>query len=94
MDIRDLTSELIFDDQSENLNILNRYLDNQSVIDFKYLFDIKLHLDKKSKHKIFDLRNQVESEGTDKMIRSVLIMSIISQIIVKDIENKIVIFID
>jgi len=29
MDIRDLTSELIFDDQSENLNILNRYLDNQ-----------------------------------------------------------------
>ena len=28
------------------------------------------------------------------MIRSVLIMSIISQIIVKDIENKIVIFID
>jgi thiol-disulfide isomerase/thioredoxin len=94
MDIRDLTSELIFDDQSENLTILNRYLDNQSVIDFNNLFDIKLHLDKKGKHKIFDLRNQVESDGTDKMIRSVLIMSIISQIIVKDIENKIVIFID
>ena len=94
MDIRDLTSELIFDDQSENLNILNRYLDNQSLIDFNNLFDIKLHLDKKGKHKIFDLRNQVESDGTDKMIRSVLIMSIISQIIVKDIENKIVIFID
>lgn len=94
MDIRDLTSELIFDDQSENLNILNRYLDNQSVIDFNNLFDIKLHLDKKGKHKVFDLRNQVESDGTDKMIRSILIMSIISQIIVKDIENKIVIFID
>ena len=94
MDIRDLTSELIFDDQSENLNILNRYLDNQSLIDFNNLFDIKLHLDKKGKHKIYDLRNQVESDGTDKMIRSVLIMSIISQIIVKDIENKIVIFID
>ena len=94
MDIRDLTSELIFDDQSENLNILNGYLDNQSVIDFNNLFDIKLHLDKKGKHKVFDLRNQVESDGTDKMIRSILIMSIISQIIVKDIENKIVIFID
>ncbi|MDQ0477275.1 hypothetical protein [Chryseobacterium sp. MDT2-18] len=94
MELRDLTSELIFDDQSENLNVLNRYLDNQSVIEFKDLFDIKLHLDKKGKHKIFDLRNQVESDGTDKMIRSILIMSIISQIIVKDIENKIVIFID
>lgn len=94
MDIRDLTSELIFEDQSENLNVLNRYLDNQTVIEFENLFDIKLHLDKKGKHKIFDLRNQVESNGTDKMIRSVLIMSIISQIIVKDVENKIVIFID
>jgi len=94
MAIRDLTSELIFEDQSENLNILNRYLDNQYVIDFNNLFDIKLHLDKKGKHKIFDLRNQVESDGTDKMIRSVLIMAIISQIIIKDIENKIVIFID
>ena len=94
MEIRDLTSELIFDDQSENLNILNRYLDNQSVIDFNNLFDIKLHLYKKGKHKTFDLRNQVESDGTDKMIRLVLMMSIISQIILKDVENKIVLFVD
>lgn len=94
MDIRDLTSELIFDDQSENLNILNRYLDNQSVIDFKDLFDIKLHLDKKGQHKVVDLRNQIESDGTDKMIRMVIIMSIIHQIVINDEENKIVIFID
>ncbi len=94
MDIRDLTSELIFDDQSENLNILNRYLDNQSVIDFNNLFDIKLHLDKKGQHKVVDLRNQIESDGTDKMIRMVIIMSIIHQIVINDEENKIVIFVD
>lgn len=94
MEIRDLTSELIFDDQSENLNILNRYLDNQSVIEFKDLFDIKLHLDKKGQHKVVDLRNQIESDGTDKMIRLVIIMSIIHQIVINDIENKIVIFVD
>lgn len=94
MDIRDLTSELIFDDQSENLNILNRYLDNQSAIDFKDLFDIKLHLDKKGQHKVVDLRNQIESDGTDKMIRLVIIMSIIHQIVINDEENKIVIFVD
>ena len=94
MDIRDLTSELIFDDQSENLNILNKYLDNQSVIDFKELFDIKLHLDKKGQHKVVDLRNQIESDGTDKMIRMVIIMSIIHQIVINDEENKIVIFVD
>jgi hypothetical protein len=94
MDIRDLTSELNFDDQSENLNVLNRYLDNQSVIEFKDLFDIKLHLYKKGQHKIVDLRNQIESDGTDKMIRMVIIMSIIHQIVINDEENKIVIFID
>lgn len=94
MEIRDLTTELIFDDQSESLTILNRYLDNQSVIDFNNLFDIKLHLDKKGQHKIVDLRNQIESDGTDKMIRMVIIMSIIHQIVINDEENKIVIFVD
>lgn len=93
-EIRELTSELIFDDQSENLNVLNRYLDNQSIIEFKDLFDIKLHLDKKGQHKVVDLRNQIESDGTDKMIRMVIIMSIIHQIVINNEENKIVIFVD
>lgn len=92
--IRDLTSELIFDDQSENLNVLNKYLDNQTTITFNDLFDIKLHLHKKGQHKVVDLKNQIESDGTDKMIRLVLIMSIINQIVVKDDENKIVLFVD
>jgi hypothetical protein len=92
--IRDLTSELIFDDQSENLNTLNKYLDNQTTITFSDLFDIKLHLHKKGQHKVVDLKNQIESDGTDKMIRLVLIMSIINQIVVKDDENKIVLFVD
>jgi len=94
MEIRYLTSELIFEDQSENLNVLNKYLDNQSIIEFKDLFDIKLHLDKKGQHKVVDLRNQIESDGTDKMIRMVIIMSIIHQIVINDEENKIVIFVD
>lgn len=92
--IRDLTSELIFDDQSENLNVLNKYLDNQTTIIFNDLFDIKLHLHKKGQHKVVDLKNQIESDGTDKMIRLVLIMSIINQIVIKDDENKIVLFVD
>jgi chromosome segregation ATPase len=92
--IRDLTSELIFDDQSENLNTLNKYLDNQATITFNDLFDIKLHLHKKGQHKVVDLKKQIESDGTDKMIRLILIMSIINQIVIKDDENKIVIFVD
>lgn len=94
MEIRDLTSELIFDNQSENLNTLNKYLDDQKSIVFKDLFSIKLHLDKKGKHKVVDLKNQIESDGTDKMIRLVIIMSIINQIVISDPENKIVLFVD
>ncbi len=94
MEIKDLTSELIFDDQSENLTILNKYLDEQKVISFNDLFDIKLHLHKKGQYKVVDLRNQVESDGTDRMIRLVLMMSIINQIAVRDEENKIVLFVD
>lgn len=92
--IRDLTSELIFDDQSENLNTLNRFLDNQTTITFNDLFDIKLHLHKKGQHKVVDLKDQIESDGTDKIIRLVIIMSIINQIVIKDDENKIVLFVD
>ena len=44
--------------------------------------------------KVVDLKNQIESDGTDKMIRLVLIMSIINHITVKDDENKIVLFVD
>lgn len=92
--IRDLHSALIFDDQSENLQTLNKYLDNQTTITFNDLFDIKLHLHKKGQHKVVDLKKQIESDGTDKMIRLVIIMSIINQIIIKDDENKIVLFVD
>ena len=95
MEIRNITfNELNFDDQSENLNALNKYLDNQTIIKFKDLFDIKLHLYKKGVHKVVDLIKQIESDGTDKMIRLVIIMSIIHQIAINDVENKIVIFVD
>ena len=40
------------------------------------------------------MRKQIESDGTDKMIRLVIIMSIINQIVYNDVENKIVIFVD
>jgi len=95
MQIRDLApSELEFDDQNENLSTLNKYIDDQKQVSFQDLFDIKLHLHKKGQHKVVDLKNQIESDGTDKMIRLVLIMSIINQIVINDDDNKIVLFVD
>jgi len=95
MQIRDIApSELEFDNQNESLDILNKYLDNQVSIQFKDLFDIRLHLNRKGQHKVVDPKNQIESDGTDKMIKLVLIMSVLNQIIVKDEENKVIIFVD
>lgn len=93
-DIRDLKSELLFDDQAKNLEVLNQYLDNQITLTFDDLFDIRLHLYKKGQHKVVDLKHQIESDGTDKMIRLILIMSVINQIIINDEENKVVIYVD
>jgi hypothetical protein len=51
-----------------------------------------LHI--KGTDKRVDLANQVESDGTDRMIRLVMIMSIINRLAITDELNKIALFID
>ncbi len=81
-------------DTSENLKVLNNYLDSGKKIEFDDLFDITLHLSKKGTSKVVDLSDQIESDGTDKMIRLVIIMSIINRLAVNDDENRVALFID
>ncbi|MCD8081622.1 MAG: hypothetical protein LUF04_14875 [Bacteroides sp.] len=94
MGIQDLTSSLFFDDQDKSLATLNNYLDGQITIYFRELFDIRVRLKSKGNYKTVDFRKQVESDGTDKMIRLAIVMSIINQLIVSDPENRVVIFVD
>ena len=94
MEIQGLDYNQILFDQTDNLNVLKKYLENGITINFSDLFDIKLHLENKGKKKVVDLKNQIESDGTDKMIRLVIIMAIINKLTINDEENKIVIFID
>ncbi|WP_053222417.1 coiled-coil domain-containing protein [Roseivirga seohaensis] len=94
MRITDITNATLFDDQSENLNTLNEYLDTQKTIAFPDLFDIKLHLNSKGEHKVVDLKSQIESDGTNRMIRLVIILSIINRLVVDDADNKVILFID
>jgi len=94
MEIQGLDYNKILFDQTDNLNILKKYLEDGIIINFSDLFDIKLHLENKGKKKAVDLKNQIESDGTDKMIRLVIIMAIINKLIINSKENKIVIFID
>ncbi len=94
-EIQDFSGQLFADlSQSDGLTLLNSYLDNGKKIGFEDLFDIELHLTVKGIEKKVDLAKQVESDGTDRMIRLIIIMSIIHRMIVKSEDNRITIFID
>jgi hypothetical protein len=94
-EIQDFSGQLFSDfKQTNNLTLLNNYLDEGKRIAFEDLFDIELHLTIKGKEKTVDLAKQVESDGTDRMIRLIIIMSIIHRMVVKSEENRISIFID
>jgi hypothetical protein len=93
--IENLNAQLSFEFESaEDLKILNHYLDTGKTVDFEDLFDIELILDVKGQMKRVDLKEQVESDGTDRMIRLVIVMSIINRLAISSEDNKIVLFID
>lgn len=93
--IQNLNAQLSFEfDQGEDLRILNEYLDGGKKLSFEDLFDIELVLDVKGHLKRVDLKEQVESDGTDRMIRLVIVMAIINRLAISDVMNKTVLFID
>jgi len=93
--IQQVRGQLMFEfDHSENLKVLDSYLDSGKKIEFDDLFDITLHLTRKGSTKRVDLNEQIESDGTDKMIRLIIIMTIINRLAIFDNENKITLFID
>lgn len=93
--IQQVRGQLMFEfDHSENLKVLDAYLDSGKAIEFENLFDITLHLTRKGTTKPVDLNEQIESDGTDKMIRLMIVMNIINRLAIADDENRIVLFID
>ncbi|HEY8404643.1 MAG TPA: hypothetical protein VIK71_08540 [Flavobacteriales bacterium] len=93
--IENLNAQLSFEFESaEDLKILNQYLDSGKSVNFEDLFDIELVLDVKGTLKRVDLKEQVESDGTDRMIRLVIVMSIINRLAISSEDNKIALFID
>ncbi len=93
--IQEFNGQMSFEfDHSENLKVLNTYLDSGKKVGFDELFNIELLLHIKGTDKRVDLANQVESDGTDRMIRLVMIMSIINRLAITDEQNKIALFID
>ncbi|MFN5665230.1 MAG: hypothetical protein ACK461_08635, partial [Bacteroidota bacterium] len=93
--IQQVTGQLMFEfDNSDSLKVLDHYLESGTQIEFDDLFDITLHLSRKGSTKQVDLSQQIESDGTDKMIRLVIVMNIINRLALADHENRIALFID
>jgi len=93
--IQSVSGQLMFEfDNSENLKVLDSYLESGKKLEFDDLFNINLNLTRKGNTKQVDLGDQIESDGTDKMIRLVIIMNIINRLAVNDHENRIALFID
>jgi DNA repair exonuclease SbcCD ATPase subunit len=93
--IQSVSGQLMFEfDNSENLKVLDSYLESGKKLEFDDLFNINLNLTRKGNTKQVDLSEQIESDGTDKMIRLVIIMNIINRLAINDHENRIALFID
>jgi hypothetical protein len=93
--IKEISGQMMLNfDQGENLQVLNQYLDAGRKVSFDELFDLELRITIRGTEKVVDLAAQVESDGTDRMIRLVIIMSVINRLAIHDHDNRITLFID
>lgn len=90
----DLSSNSLFGSERGGLTVLRRYIEQGKDIAFSDLFSLQLKLTIGGKEKTVDLSKQVESDGTDRMLRLVIVMQVISRLVDLSPENRIVMFID
>jgi len=90
----DLSSNSLFGGERGGLTVLRRYIEQGKDIAFSDLFSLQLKLTIAGKEKTVDLSKQVESDGTDRMLRLVIVMQVISRLVDLSPENRIVMFID
>ncbi|MCB0580605.1 MAG: hypothetical protein KDD10_15000 [Phaeodactylibacter sp.] len=77
-----------------HFEILREYLERGQAVPFNELFDLRLRLTVNGKARSVNLARQVESDGTDRMLRLIIIMTVINRLTVRSPENRIVLFID
>jgi hypothetical protein len=76
------------------MKVLRQYIEQGREILFSDLFTLQLKLTINGKEKMVDLAKQVESDGTDRMLRLVIVMQVISRLAELSPENRVVMFID
>ncbi|TXB61377.1 ATP-binding protein [Phaeodactylibacter luteus] len=92
-----LTTDGLFrmpDHTARRLDILREYLEKGQAIAFSDLFNLQLRLSINGKARSVNLGRQVESDGTDRMLRLIIVMAVISRLSHRSPENRVVLFID
>jgi hypothetical protein len=78
----------------DNIIILDRYLKYSRKVDFREMFELIVEIQKGGKKERVDISKQIESDGTDRMIKLFIFLTLIKWMVVDDPANKIVIYID
>ncbi|MCG8328140.1 MAG: hypothetical protein MI974_10665 [Chitinophagales bacterium] len=79
---------------AKRLDILREYLEKGQAIAFSDLFHLQLKLTINGRVRSVNLGRQVESDGTDRMLRLIIVMAVISRLSDRSPDNRIVLFID
>ncbi len=79
---------------AKRLDILREYLEKGQAIAFNDLFNLQLRLSINGKVRSVNLGRQVESDGTDRMLRLLIVMAVISRLSYRSPDNRVVLFID
>ena len=90
----DLGGNGLFQRDGGGMKILKRYIEQGKAITFSDLFTLQLKLTVNGREKTVDLSKQIESDGTDRMLRLVIVMQVISRLVELGPDNKVVVFID
>ncbi|MBC6995892.1 hypothetical protein QWY85_17250 [Neolewinella lacunae] len=84
----------LFQRDGGGMKVLKRYIEQGRDILFSDLFTLQLKLTVNGKEKTVDLSKQIESDGTDRMLRLIIVMHVISRLAELGPENRVVVFID
>jgi len=95
--IADISKDDLFDFERENeesyeeqINILKAYINKSKVFRLSHLFDVAFVINGKEAN----LSKQIESTGTDKILKIMLFILIIKNIIIQDEDNRLVVYVD
>lgn len=78
------------DSYNEQVNVLTKYINQSKKVHISEMFEIAFIVNGKER----DLKKQIESNGTDIMLKTSLLMLIIGNLIIQDEHNKLVLYLD